>query len=267
MIDLVVSEKMNKQMTCLSSEHAEMLQVINKEFPVIKKATSCFGKQQSQFADNFLTVTQVTPFRSLRQILAEIEKSRKGLKNAEYQNEKKQVRIRILERDNEMESDTLKVELNKIKIKELKNQLNDSLIYISGAIRKIANYIEQYKSISKAHNIEQMTEEDFEKEESKYHVMTAFNQGCIAARARQGVIDEGNHIYFMQIGVNGAVAQIEVSSYLAAEGKLLSEKVAPTHEMYMTWLSEMGNKYCKNSSTYAVSKGMTGIVNQQALLK
>ena len=248
-------------------DYKNMLQNIQTEYPVLAKATKNFGKTQSQFADNMLTITQITPLRSLRQILAETEKSRKGLESAKFKNAKQCIKIKMLKKDIENETDDLVIELKKLKIKKIESQLDSATLYITGAIRKITNYIEQYNSILEKYDIKDFSEIDFEKEEARYHVMTAFNQAAIAARTRQGIIDEGNHIYFMQIGINGAVAQMEINRYLSLEGKLISEQKMPTHEMYMNWLKEMGNLYSGHSSQYALSKGMTGKITEKATVK
>ncbi len=288
MYEVITTEEVNStDLTSYLPEHTKMISMINENYPEIQRATSLFGKSQSQFMDNFLTVTQPTALRSVRQILAEINKSKSALDEAKFKRAKSEVQIKILERDIEEVTDPLKRELIQIKIDQKKSQLENGIVYISGAIRKIANYIEQYNSILKSKNIKEFNEIDFEEDEERYHIMTAFNQGTIAARSRNGIIDEGNHIYFQQIGINGASAQMEVNVYLAMEGKLFKDKQnaiqeaykskqpiepflempEPTHDMYMQFLNNMGDKYKGVSKEYAVYKGMTGEVTELASLK
>ena len=89
-------------------EHKGMLEFVNKNLPEVARATSLFNKSQSQFMDNMLTVSHLTPVRNLRQILAEINKSSSALRESHFKNKKKEVEIRILERDLEKEEDELK---------------------------------------------------------------------------------------------------------------------------------------------------------------
>lgn len=247
-------------------EHSKMLEVIKENLPEIQRATSLFGKSQSQFMDNMLTVAHTTPVRNLRQILAEIEKSKMALKESYFKNAKKDVEIKIKQRDLELEKDDLKRELAELEISELLSQKENSQIYISGAIRAITNYIEQYNSILASMGVTDFNEVDFEKEEEKYHIQKAFEQGITAARSRQGIIDEGNMIYFTQIGINGASAQRDVFQYLNTEGMLLSEGKEPTHQMFLDFLNTLSTKYEGCSTQYAKAKGMTGKISELASL-
>ena len=54
------------------------------------------------------------------------------------------------------------------------------------------------------------------KKSQHYHVMTCLKQALNAARARGGVIDEGNLIYLFDMGINSAQAQAEIYAYLEA---------------------------------------------------
>ena len=105
-----------------------------------------------------------------------------------------------------------------------------------------------------------------EKEEEKYHIMKAFEQGLCAARSHQGWIDEGNQIYFTQIGINGSQAQKEMTLFLQEENKKLNSDVMPTHEDQLLWLNSMYEKFKGCSIEYAKSKGMS-VVSEIALLK
>ena len=100
-----------------------------------------------------------------------------------------------------------------------------------------------------------ITEEEYEKEESNYHVMTCMKQALNAARARGGVIDEGNLIYLFDMGINSAQAQAEIYSYLRMENDLMSKGQAPTHEMTMQWLEACANKFSGDAEKFAERRG------------
>ena len=82
------------------------------------------------------------------------------------------------------------------------------------AVRKLNFFTNQYENLMKKIGKDELTEEDYELEEIKYHIMTCMKQALNSARPRNGVIDEGNMIYLFDLGINAAQAQLEVMSYL-----------------------------------------------------
>lgn len=263
---ILESPKLIQDLVVKMPEYAGMLSIINSNLPEIQKGKENFNKTQSQFMDNMLTVSHPTPLRNARQILAEMNKSELALKEAYISVYKKEVEIEIKKRDLEKEEDDLKQKLIQLDILDLHTKLEATKSSIGGAIRKLTNYSEQYTAILDKHGLKEFTEEDFEKEEEKYHIMKAFDQGITAARSRGGVIDEGNMIYFTQIGINGGSAQKSVFDYLSREGRILKEGQDPSHEMYLSFLSEMADKYKNSSIVYANKKGMSEPVTKAALI-
>ena len=247
-----------------------MVDSINKRMPAIKRATSNFGKRQSQFMDTMLTLSHPTPYRNLRQILSEIERSHEGLREAFYKSEKSKITKRKLAYQVSTEADQFEIEFKQLEISRLESELESSDKYIAGAVRKIANYMAQYDSIlaqlKSDRGVSELTEADFESEEEKYHIKTAFAQALTAARSRNGSIDEGNHIYFYQIGINGSAAQQAVFEYLGREGKLVSKGKQPHHEMITQFLEAMYQRFKGCSREYSDFKNMM-LVNDEALLR
>ena len=103
----------------------------------------------------------------------------------------------------------------------------------------------------------EITEEDYEKEEARYHIMTCMKQALNAARSRNGMIDEGNLIYLFDLGINAAQAQAEVFAYLNMENQLISNGNAPTHEMTMRWLEACADKWQQDPATFAARRGFS----------
>lgn len=261
----------------LSVEHDDMLTVIEQAMPEIVRATSFFGKTQSQFMDNIMTVSHASDMRNIYQILAEVTNSRQALSEAILGNKKKAIEIKMKQREFDSCDDDLKRELLQVEIDEIKTQLNTSEIYISGAIRKVSNYMEQYKRIieklKKEKGINEFNELDFEELEEEHHIKKAFEQAITAARAHGGVIDEGNHIYFSNLGISGAMAQAEVSGLLMLEKHLIDEAVkkqdmslVPTYDIVWNFLDQMSKKYKGTATVMAEKRGMT-IKTESAALK
>jgi phosphopantetheinyl transferase (holo-ACP synthase) len=249
----------------LDSNHKTMLSEIQTNLPQIETLSLNFGKTQSQFMDNMLTVSHPTPIRNIRQILAEMNKSLEALKEAYFKNKKKKIEIKMLQRDLESETDELKKEMLETEIAEKFSQLDSGKKYVMGAIRKINNYNQQYNNILKTLGVKSIDEIDFESEEEQYHIKKAFEQALNAARSNGGRVDEGNQIYFTQIGINGTIAQKCVQGYLIWEEQQIKESKEPTAQDQWRFLEEMYTKFKGSAKKYAHKKGMS-LTTDKALI-
>ena len=253
--DLVIQKLSNSPL--VKKEYKQMLTNINSSLPAIKKSSSNFYKSHSQFMGVMLDVTAITPIRSVKHTLAELDKTRMALEEAQLKMMKKDTELRKKEKeledgkyDDQFERESLEIEILEIKV-NMSNIQNS----ISGAIRKMNFFTNQYKSILKKLGKEDITEEEYEKEESNYHVMTCMKQALNAARARGGVIDEGNLIYLFDMGINSAQAQAEIYAYLKMENDMMAQGKAPTHEMTMQWLEACATKFSKDAEAFAERRG------------
>jgi len=253
--DLVISKLSDSPL--VKKEYKQMLTNINSSLPAIKKSSSNFYKSHSQFMGVMLDVTAITPIRSVKHTLAELDKTRMALEEAQLKMMKKDIELRQKEKqlaDGDYK-DEFGRELLETEILEIKVNLNNIQNSVSGAIRKMNFFTNQYKSILKKLGKEDITEEEYEKEESRYHVMTCMKQALNAARARGGVIDEGNLIYLFDMGINSAQAQAEIYAYLKMENTLMEQGKAPTHEMTMVWLEACADKFSGDSVKFAERRG------------
>jgi hypothetical protein len=253
--DLVIQKLSNSPL--VKKEYKQMLTNINTTLPAIKQSSSNFYKSHSQFMGVMLDVTAITPIRSVKHTLAELDKTRMALEEAQLKMMKKDIELRQKEKkmaDGDY-ADDLERELLETEILEVKVNMNNIQNSVSGAIRKMNFFTNQYKSILKKLGKDDITEEEYEKEESRYHVMTCLKQALNAARARGGVIDEGNLIYLFDMGINSAQAQAEIYAYLEMENKLMKEGKAPTHEMTMQWLEACADKFSGEAEKFAERRG------------
>ena len=253
--DLVIQKISNSPL--VKKEYKVMLDNINKTLPAIKQSSSNFYKSHSQFMGVMLDVTAITPIRSVKHTLAELDKTRMALEEAQLKMMKKEVELRQKEKELEdgKYNDQFERENLEIEILEIKVNMSNIQNSITGAIRKMNFFTNQYKSILKKLGKEDITEEEYEKEESNYHVMTCMKQGLNAARSRGGVIDEGNLIYLFDMGINSAQAQAEIYAYLKMENDMMAEGKAPTHEMTMQWLEACAAKFSKDAEAFAERRG------------
>jgi len=253
--DLIIKEISNSPL--VKEEYKHMLTNIRDTLPAIKQTSSNFYKSHSQFMGVMLDVTAITPIRSVKHTLAEIDKTRMALEEAHLKMMKKDIELRQKEKQlSEGEyKDEFERELLETEILEIKVNMNNIQNSITGAIRKMSFFTNQYKSILKKIGKEDITEEEYEQEEARYHVMTCMKQALNAARARGGVIDEGNLIYLFDMGINSAQAQAEIYAYLKMENKMMDEGKAPTHEMTMKWLEACADKFQNDSVKFAERRG------------
>jgi hypothetical protein len=233
-----------------------MLKHIVDTMPAIKVSSANFYKSHSQFMGVMLDVTAITPVRSVKHTLAEIDRTRMALEEAHLKMAENDIMIKKREKQLEDDKlDPLEREHIELKLLKLKVQGANILNSIQGAIRKMSFFTTQYKSILKKLGKEQISEEEYEIEEVKYHIMTCMKQALNAARARGGQIDEGNLIYLFDMGINSAVAQKEIYNYLKLENDLIAQGKNPTHEMTMQWLEACAEIFKNESVKFADRRG------------
>ena len=245
-------------------EYKIMLANIDEKMPVIQQATSNFYKSHSQFMGVTLDVTAITPIRSIKHTLAEVNKTKSALQEAHINMQKKAVELKKKQRDFKKCKDILDKEMLEIEILELQTHSVNAQNSVQGAIRKMNFFVNQYESLLKHLGVKEITEEMYEKEEARYHVMTAMKQALSAARTRNGMIDEGNQIYLFDLGISGAQAQAEVFAYLTFENELIKKGQAPTHEHTVQWLEACADKFQNDQQKFAKRRGFK-IMDHQSL--
>jgi len=254
--DLIISN-MNTALTVSKPEYNLMLKNIQDRMPAVTRDTSNFHKSHSQFMSVTLDVTAITPIRSIKHTLAEIDRTRSALQEAYINLRKKQNELKKKERELETCVDELDRELLEIEILELNSHLEGTQNHVNGALRKMNFMVNQHKQLLEKVGKNEITEEDYEREESRYHIMTCMKQALNAARSRNGMIDEGNLIYLFDLGINAAQAQAEVFAYLNMENQLISNGQAPTHEMTMRWLEACADKWAADPAKFAARRGFS----------
>lgn len=247
-----------------SESYSGMLSQIEERLPSIRSESEAFHKSSSQLKTSTLDVKDVTPIASARHILASITRTRQALEEANISARRAKVDLNealsLAEKSSGFEQERHLIDADEARIK-LSN-MEDS---VGGAIRKISYLIAQYDSILEQLGVTEITEEMYELDQSRHHVMTAFAQALSAARARGGLIDEGNLIYLFDLGINGAVAQSQILDLLHQEEALLKSGKAPTHQHTMDWLNRIGDVYKTAPIEWAKSKGMSSLHKESLL--
>ena len=238
-------------------EYNLMLQNIEQRMPAVVKDSSNFHKSHSQFMQVTLDVTAITPIRSIKHTLAEIERTKMALQEAYINLRKKQVEKKRKEAALLTTTDEFDREMLEIEIMEINTHKENAQNAVHGAVRKMNFLVNQHKQLLEKVGKNEITEEDYEKEEARYHIMTCMKQALNAARSRGGVIDEGNLIYLFDLGINATQAQAEVVAYLKMEGELIESGKAPTHEMTLRWLEACADKWQDDPAKFAARRGFS----------
>ncbi len=247
---------LKSELTQLPKEYSPMLQNIQENLPAIQATSENFYKSHSQYMNATVDITDLTPLHSVRHILARVERKKAALAEAQIKRRKDDIELRRKQKQLEETTDEFDRELLEIEIIELMNGLTSGENYIKGAIREMSFLMTQYQSVLDKLGKEHLTEEDFEEDEKRYHVMTALKQALNASRPRGGLIDEGNSIYLFDIGVNVAHAQAEIFNYLKQEQEMIENGLAPSHEMTMEWLERCADKFKDCGTRFAESRGL-----------
>ena len=253
--ELAITTTLNEALPTAAPEYKSMLTNIAEKMPAVTQATSNFHKSHSQFMGVTLDVTAITPIRSIKHTLAEIDKTRSALQEAYINLRKKEVKLKKKQAKLIDCREPLARELLEIEILEIQGHLEGTRNSVQGAVRKMNFFTNQYDNLMKKIGKEELSEEDYELEEARYHIMTCMKQALNSARPRQGVIDEGNMIYLFDLGINAAQAQAEVFSYLNWENELVKQGKAPEHEHTVQWLEGCADKWAGCPAAFANSRG------------
>lgn len=262
--DIQTLGKVNSYLPVDKPEYNLMLDNIKEKMPSVLKSESSFHKSHSQFMNVTLDVTHLTPMRSIKHTLAEIDRTRQAVTATYFKIKKSKIKLEQLKEKHEKTTDFHKKQLIAVKIEETESGLEYTRELVGGSVRKLNFFINQYDNLIKKLGKDFITEEEYEKEEVKYHIMTAIKQALTAARARNGIIDEGNHIYLFELGINGAQAQLEFDAYFHTEMELLKEGRAPTHEMTLHWMEALAEKWAENPVYFAERRGFE-VLDKQSL--
>lgn len=248
----------------LPEQYSPILKKIDEVFSLAKADTENFNKSSSQFKTTILDVVDLTPINSAKHLLAVIQRTRQALEEASITLRRKKLELTKKEREiitaQGDETESLLIDIDELKINIANIEASGK-----GAVRKLSHALDLYQSILNALGKDHLTELDYEKDQVRFHIMTAFSQALTAARSRGGLIDEGNHIYLFQLGINGAVAQAEITGLLEAEQEAINNGLEPSHEGLIEWLNRLADRYAQNPETFASQRKMA-ILNESLLL-
>jgi len=215
---------------------------VSQYLPELDSKTKAFGSQNTQTTITMMTLTMLggqSPFRMLRQILAEVEKRKGALSESQVGHAKLVREIKKLERlTSEDDDPVLAAKYRKacVSITTLENKIN-------GSFKDIATLIDAYNNIKETQGVsDEWDEEAFENEEKKHHVRRCFEM-MYRNLLDGGRVQTSTIEYMQQFGVHPQICQKEVAGYIAYTGdRIEAGEVLHANDLE-DFLDEMGNKY------------------------
>ena len=229
-----------------SKINPQAVALVNEFLPELDEKTKFFDRNNSQSTLSMMSLTMLnghSPHRMLRQVLAETEKRKMALAEAQVSHakalrsiEKLQDKI-FLDPDNNVLNAKLRAAFVSIEMMESK---------INGSFKDIATLITAYNNLKENYGIEDWTEEEFENSEKKHHVRRGFElmyrNLMDGGRASTATIE-----YMQQYGVHPQVGFVEVQGYINVVNELISKQQIPHSNHLEEFLDAMADKYYKES--------------------
>ena len=237
----------------------EKLAIISQKMVAIDRANNTAGRSETQTTNQLMTLTMLTdsPYRRLRQCLAQIEKKRGALDEQYFRMKKKQVLIKQwYEKGDEM---------SVLRAQEAEHGLMRSKNYIDGAFKEIATFQCAYDEIREAHNIpDNWDERDAEEAEIDHHIKQAFRQAH-REMVGAGCITSGNMEYLEQYGIHIQTATRLIADYIASEDEMIVKGQMPTVAHLYAFLDRMAETFHDAHKTVMQRIGIKELVKEEFL--
>ena len=220
--------------------NAHAVEKVNRFLPELDEKTRAFDRNNSQTTLSMMTLTMMTgqsPYRMMRQIMAEVEKRKGALVEAQVKHARVLKEIEKLQ-DSEDTVSQAKYRQKCVNIVTMESKIN-------GSFKDIATLIDAYNNIKEKNGIEDWDEVAFENEEKKHHVRRAFElmyrNVLVGGRAETATIE-----YCQQYGIHPQVCLTECSGYVSYTAERVTNNELPHANDLEDFLDEMGEKYYKN---------------------
>lgn len=210
---------------------------VNALLPEIEEKTRAFDRQNSQTTLSLMSLTMMTgqsPYRIMRQVMAEVEKRKMALLDAQVSHAEALIEIEELEGKDDPVS-MAKLRKAKVGLQSLEGKVN-------GSFKDIATLLDAYENIKAKNGIDDWDEEAFEAEEKKHHVRRGFEL-MYRNLLEQGRAAVATIEYTAQYGVHPQVALKECQIYLQGVAEAIENGRVPHSNHLEDFLDEMAEKY------------------------
>ena len=211
---------------------------VSQYLPELDDKTKAFGSGNTQTTITMMTLTMLgghSPYRMLRQVLAEVERRKGALSESQVNHATLSKEIERLKDKTHDPIQAARYRRACVSISILENKIN-------GSFKDIAILIDGYNSIKEKHGIVDWDEVAFEKEEKRHHVRRCFEL-MYRNLLDEGRISSSTIEYSQQFGVHPQICQKEVQGYiLYVEDRITKGEILHANDLE-DFLDEMGDKY------------------------
>ena len=172
-----------------------------------------WDRSRSQWMLKHLTCSQADGWMRLRQIGAEMCRKRQALNEAKFGYLKNKMKIGV-KREEMDEASPANYRLLEVEIMELESQMQEVLVKVEGALKEVQTLSDMHDSLKE--HLGEISEEEFEKAQTKAHIKRAMQQAIREVR-ESGRIRTGNQEYLEQSGVCVTHAFNLITDYLEQE--------------------------------------------------
>jgi len=216
---------------------------VSRHLPELDEKTKAFGSQNTQTTITMMTLTMLggqSPYRMLRQILAEVEKRKGALSESQVTHAKFVREIEKLEDQTDDPVQAARYRKACVSITTLEGKIN-------GSFADIATLIDAYNNIKETRGIsDEWDEVAFESAEKKHHVRRCFEM-MYRNMLDGGRISTSTIEYMQQFGVHPQVCEKEARGYIAFTEDRIAQGEIPHANDLEEFLDEMGEKYWKGA--------------------
>ena len=185
-----------------------------------------------------------SPMRMMRQVMAEVEKRKMALAEAQVNHAKQLEEIEELQTKLQDDPDN---NLLNAKLRQVMVGITTHESKINGSFKDIAVLIDSYNAIKENNGIEDWDEEQFEREEKRHHVRRGFElmyrNLMDGGRASTATIE-----YMQQYGIHPQVGLAEVQAYMNSVTDRMNNGVMLHANDLEDFLDAVADKYWTNAN-------------------
>ena len=258
--DLIPNTTLSEIITS-STLSTEALVKICDRLPELHRAKSAVGRTNSQTTSTLMTMTMLadSPYRQMKQCLAQIDKKRNALIETHFNTQKTKVKIKIWD-ESEKELDHIKSQEAKVSLEQMKSSADN-------AMKEIGLYQDIYDNIRTSHGIpEDWDEEDFESSEIENAIRMGFRQ-AIQNLMSSDKIAISTVEYWEQFGIHPMVGEKLTREYMTSVKKEMNDGKLPSVQSMHLFLDQMVETF-KDEHKHSLKRiGVDAIINHSYIYK
>lgn len=263
----------------------DKLNIVAKNMVEINRVCRCFGRKNTQVTNKLMTLTMLndsSPYRILRQCIAQIENRRMALKENIFKILKDKIKLEKIklkidklklcfEQSMQHDDIALDLQLEQINYYETLTGISDSMVYIEGCFKDLASFQDAYNQVKKNNNIPDNWDElSFEEEEARFHTRQAI---LLAYKdvMQNGKLNLGTMEYLSQMGIHYHKVLHLIQDYINKCEFVIQTSGMKTKELdynqFQKFLDDTADEF-KNSYKQVLNKiGITDMINMEFLYR